>query len=381
MPTTCAHKFGASFDHRPALNRTVTLEQLNLARSRLRLGIANVGFWVLAASAGLCWLASGGAHGIGARSWFIVALAVLGMQAVFDFIGGAWLMPHPAPAAKEFLRRWARGAAFHLAVLTGVGLLSYKSLRLTSGFALAVFVGTVGLALGRRQVFRAMTGASIWKVAGAGRDELAASVSDPAFTGGIVGTGSRATSLWPASWLESLPKSELAVESRRREWQLASGLHDRALIIVLCWNLAGTSLGTFVFGLAQRTPAEALFGHVCWMTLWAFTSLLVLPSLSRGSVLAADRAAADSGLAIETWLMRFPTLTGEDGSANGVAQAVFYPIPSLKMRLHPHADAPLVLGSLARNNLYYSWATLTLLGRAVHCNVGRPALWVFPPAA
>ena len=29
----------------------------------------------------------------------------------------------------------------------------------------------------------------------------------------------------------------------------------------------------------------------------------------------------------------------------------------------------------------YSWATLTLLGRAMHCNVGRPALWVFPPAA
>ena len=40
-----------------------------------------------------------------------------------------------------------------------------------------------------------------------------------------------------------------------------------------------------------------------------------------------------------------------------------------------------VPGSLARSNLYYSWATLTLLGRAVHCNVRRPALWVFPPLA
>ena len=28
-----------------------------------------------------------------------------------------------------------------------------------------------------------------------------------------------------------------------------------------------------------------------------------------------------------------------------------------------------VPGSLTRSNLYYSWATLTLLGRAVHCNV------------
>ena len=40
-----------------------------------------------------------------------------------------------------------------------------------------------------------------------------------------------------------------------------------------------------------------------------------------------------------------------------------------------------VLGNLARINLYYSWATLTLLGRAVHCNVGQPALWVLPPSA
>ena len=43
--------------------------------------------------------------------------------------------------------------------------------------------------------------------------------------------------------------------------------------------------------------------------------------------------------------------------------------------------AGFVPGNLARNNLYYSWAAFTLLGRAVHCNVGRPALWVFPPSA
>ena len=40
-----------------------------------------------------------------------------------------------------------------------------------------------------------------------------------------------------------------------------------------------------------------------------------------------------------------------------------------------------VAGNLARSNLYYSWASFTLLGRAVHCNVGRPSLWVFPPSA
>ena len=343
--------------------------------------IANVGFWVVTASGGLWWLTSGGAHGLNTRAYVIIGLAVIVVQAAFDLIGGAWLMPPPAPAPGEFLRRWLRGVACHSSVLADVGLLSCASFRLSSGFALAVLIATVGLALGRRQIFRAMAGASISKVSGDGRNNLAAAVSDPAFTGGIVGIGSRATSLWPARWLESLPKSEIAVELRRREWQLASGLNDRALVAVMGWNLFGTSLGTSAFALAHRTLAEALFGHACWMTLGAFVGLLVLPASSRSAVFAADRAAADAGLAPATWITRFPELTGEDGSANTAVQTIFYPIPSVEMRLRSNDDAPLVLGSLARNNLYYSWATLTLLGRAVHCNVGRPALWVFPPSA
>ncbi|MEO7318877.1 MAG: hypothetical protein ABIZ56_07820 [Chthoniobacteraceae bacterium] len=197
-------------------------------------------------------------------------------------------------------------------------------------------------------------------------------MSDLAFTCGIVGFGPRALSLWSARWLEGLPESELAVKSRRREWQLTNGLNDRALVGVLGWNLFGTALGTFAFALAHRTPAEALFGQACWMTLWVFVGLWGLPSFSRGSVFAADLAAADSGLAIAAWITRFPDLTGEDGSANSAVQTIFYPIPSVKRRLRSIEDAPLVLGSLARNNLYFSWVTLTLLGRAVQCNVGAP---------
>ncbi len=359
----------------------MTLEQLKLARRRLRLGVANVGFWVVTASGGLGWLTNGAAYGLDMRACVILGLAAIAVQAVFDVVGGAWLMPPPAPAPGEFLRRWFRGVICHSSVLAGVGLLSFASFRLSSGFALAVLIATVGLALGRRQIFRAMAGAAISEIPRDGRKNLIATVDDPAFTGGIVGFGRRALSLWPARWLEGLPQSEIAVESLRREWQLANGLNDRALVVVLSWNLFGTSLGTFAFALAHRTPTEALFGHACWMTLWAFVGLLVLPALSRSAVFAADRAATAAGLAPAGWITRLPELTGEDGGANAAVQTIFYPIPSVKMRLRSIEAAPLVLGSLARNNLYYSWATLTLLGRAVHCNVGRPALWVFPPSA
>ena len=109
----------------------------------------------------------------------------------------------------------------------------------------------------------------------------------------------------------------------------------------------------------------------------------MLPALSRKAVFAADRAAADSGHDPRAWITRFPDLVGEDGSPNAAVQTIFYPVPSTEMRLRQldHPSTGFAPGNLARSNLYYSWATFTLLGRAVHCNAGRPALWVFPPSA
>ena len=56
-------------------------------------------------------------------------------------------------------------------------------------------------------------------------------------------------------------------------------------------------------------------------------------------------------------------------------------IATLRLRQLEKSLSGFVAGILARSNRYYSGATLTSLGRAVHCNVGRPALWVFPPSA
>ncbi|MFM8358593.1 MAG: hypothetical protein ACKOET_08535, partial [Verrucomicrobiota bacterium] len=147
--------------------------------------------------------------------------------------------------------------------------------------------------------------------------------------------------------------------------------------------LLGSAAGTFAFNLASWPIGLALVGHACWMTLWTFASLLGFPVLSRATVLAADRAAAVAGLEVEPWIRRFPAITGEDGSPRAALQNIFYPIPSARIR-QDSLGRPCPgggVGNLARSHLYYSWAAFTLLGRAVHCNVGRPALWVFPPSA
>jgi hypothetical protein len=361
----------------------MTPAQIELARRRLWLGITNVGFWVLAACAGLWWLAVSRAEAPSPQLVLAIGAGMIAGQAVFDFIGGALLMPEPRPAITVFLAGWSRGLIGHTLVMAGVGLLSYASFGISGGFCFAILLATAGLALGRRALFRALTGVSTQEVPLDGGTILTADPTDPAFTGGIVRLGRRARSLLPVRWLANLPPEELAAETSRRQWQMRSGLPGRAFILVLGWNLLGAHAGTLAWKLAERPPAAALLGHACWMTLWAFGGLLVLPALSRLAVFAADRAAAEAGCDPRPWIARFPSLVGEDGSSISAVQTVFYPIPSAPLRLRELEKPRLgfVPGNLARSNLYYSWATLTLLGRAVHCNVGRPALWVFPPSA
>ena len=362
----------------------MTPAQVQLARRRLALGITNVGFWVLTAAGGLLWLLLRATGAVNLRELGLVLAGAVVIQAGFDLVGGFWLMPSPGPTAVEFLCRWLRGVAAHTLVIVGAGWLSYVSFRLSGGFALAILVATAGLVLARRWLLHVIGGVVVTSAPYLGVATLVAQVADPAFTGGIVGVGSRSCSLLPAEWLRDLPPDELTVESSRRSWQQATGLPGRTVLSILAWNLLGAVVGAFAFGVSQRTPGTALLIHACWMTLWTFGSLLILPSLSRGAVFAADRAARVAGHDPRNWIERFPALVGEDGGSGPLVQTIFYPVPSAQRRLQAMQEQPVsgyVFGNLARSNLYYSWAACTLLGRTVHCNVGRPALWVFPPAA
>ena len=368
---------------RDAFLFTMTPEQRELAGRRLVLGITNVGVWVLAAAGGLFWLTRSTTKTQDARWYFLIAGGALAAQSVFDFVGGTFLMPAPRPTAANFFRGWLRGVLGHTLLVAAVGALSYASFRLSGGFTPAIVLATAGQSFARRDLLRLIGSVSTTELARDGRKVLLAEATDPAFTGGIVGFGARAASLLPRSWWRGLPEEELATESIRRRWQIQRHLPARALFLVLGWNLLGAAVGSWAFRLAERRPGEALFGYACWMTLWAFGGLLALPSLSRKVVFAADRAAMDAGHDPRRWIARFPGIVGEDGGSNAAVQTIFYPVPSARRRRLALTASPagFVPGNLARNNLYYSWSTLTLLGRAVHCNVGRPALWVFPPSA
>jgi hypothetical protein len=361
----------------------MTPDQVALARRRLGLGITNVGSWVLAATAVLGWLAWGRG---GSTSWVlpVFALGSIAVQAIFDGVGGWWLMPMPRPSPSGFLRVWIRGVIVHSVVLVAAGTVALLSLRWTGGFCAGVAVSSVLLAVGRQWIQRGVGGGRIRKeVLDGGQVAWVGDVSDPAFTGGIIGFGRRAGILLPEGWIHRVPRSELAVEIYRRRWQIRQGLPVRAFLLLLMWNLLGVWIGEIVLDWGRLPSGHALIGLACWMTLWTFVSLLSLPVLSRGTVQAADRAAADAGMDPRGWIRLFPGITGEDGNPRAALQNIFYPIPSAELRLRTLGEsrAGVGLGNLARGNLYQSLAGLTLLGRAVHCNVGRPALWVFPPSA
>jgi hypothetical protein len=225
----------------------------------------------------------------------------------------------------------------------------------------------------------------VWEMV-EGRRMPVVEVTDPGFTGGLAWGMGRVRELIPRRWLTTVPAEELGVELARRRWQLEQGLARRVWWLLLGWNLIGVELGSRLMGFRELPEWNAVVAHGCWMTLWCFVGLLVLPTASRGSVHAADRAMLRLGRDPRSWIRRFAGLTGEDGSSGATVQAVFYPIPSTALRLARlekglDGGDEWLMGSLARNNLYYSWATLTPLGRVVHCNVGRPALWIFPPEA
>ncbi len=347
------------------------------------LGIINVGSWVLATAAGLRLLTRNTGSSLSLLYTVLVVLLALGIQAGFDFAGGAWLVPAPRPSVARLLRTWLRGFLGQGLVLALIVALHYGSFRLSGGFVAGVVVGTIGLAVGRVRCLRLVAGVPIIRQAAAAKNVLLAEATDPAFTGAMVGLGEQQVNVWPASWHERVPADERAAEESRRQWQAVGGRPHRTLGLILLWNALGSALGTYCFHLAVHPPLKALVLHACWMTLSTFGSLLILPSLSRPAVYAADRAALDAGHDPRAWIARFADLVGEDGSSHSLVQTIFYPVPSVQRRWQQLTAEPVVRifgGNPARANLYYSWASGTLLGRAVHCNVGRPALWVFPPS-
>jgi len=207
---------------------------------------------------------------------------------------------------------------------------------------------------------------------------------EEAFTGGWVGLAGR--TLWlPLQWVNGLADDELAAQLSRRA--AMRGVRWRGIFAALLWN-------TFGLAMALQAPdagadtAAGLIATSAWFTLWQFAGLLLLPSVSRPAILEADGVAAVRVGADATYRAMAKLDEWQEGEPSRVeaVETIFHPVPQLRermQRLQAGASAeplPPSFYHATRTMLASGWAFTGLLGRVVHCNLGRPALWVVFPS-
>ncbi|MEO0965525.1 MAG: hypothetical protein AAFY08_10425 [Planctomycetota bacterium] len=365
-------------------------------RARLWVGITGVGTWVVLATAILTYGLPFGWYdampvdaALGVLLQCLVVYAVV--QAPFDFLGG-WYLPRrygrSTPGLPVFLARWGRGVLVHGALLLAVAALVTVAGRV--GGVLGVIVLAVPI-VALLLTFRATLAACVarlaldpvWRHPG-GMPERAVHVGDESFTGGITGLWRPRCSLIPDRWSVVLDDDGLRLARARRRIAAASGLWGRGRAVAIGFTLVGVALAAVLVGPGDIGTVGGTLELSLWFTLWSFLGLLTLPTLSRRAVAQLDRSLLDEGFAAETLAATSRTLNAmQDGepARPGAVEAIFHPIPSLANRAATPAASPsrFAAWDTARTAVYLSAAGLGLLGRAVHCNAGKPALWVFLP--
>ena len=203
---------------------------------------------------------------------------------------------------------------------------------------------------------------------------------DTGFTGGIVGLPGRETVVLPAT-INNLSPDQLAIMIARRLEAIQSGSRTRGLLLALAWVIAGFTLSAMLPG-AGVTSVGRLAMTCLGFTLWTFLGLLTLPTLSRQASYAIDGKVLQSGASsdvFEQTVKMLDTLQDDEPRRSALIETIFHPVPSVDNRRTAASGKVAIAWHAARMTLFVSWACMGTLVRAVHCNVGRPELWVMLP--
>ncbi len=346
---------------------------MTYARSRLWLGITGVGTWTVIAAIGIWqqWDAPIASGSRVADLLVLTALYVL-IQAPFDWLGGYYL-PKKFGRVQTAFAGWAKGAVVQglCWVATSFALLSAGDAYGNVGAALAMMLVMLTLVTGQGLLARAV--GSVRIVSQEADTDLVAS-GDPAFVGGWVGLGPARRLFMPIAW----PLECRSVQRVRRSGVIASGARAAGLALAIAFNLAGLLASLAFTPGASFSSTDGYLRLVFGFTLWSFAGLLILPSLSRPAVFTADRFAEARGIAWESTARELDRQQDDEPARSKWIERIFHPVPALTARLRGEASGP-GAWQTARLALYLSWSVPGLLGRSVHCNVGRPDVWVLFP--
>lgn len=399
----------------PTLSRDASLPSRGrtFARRRLHLGITGVGATVILA-AGWLWLLLSGRVALpaswrvldGAPTWlalpltagalvFVVYVAHALLLLPVEFAGGT-IVTRERPSRAAWGAAWLRGVAV-LAIVASAcaaaiaaGGVAFGAFGLVAGVA----CGAIALLAAQGAMARAVAALEVRpadatlraaaRAAGIAEGDLRViRGADSAFVGGWIGLWR--SRLWiPARWLEPAHRAVLDVQLVRREYQQSSGARGFGLWSAALWPAAGTAL---LVPSLPWAPTDATF----WLalpavsTLWSFVGALVLPSATRRATYAADAAASwRFGRERVIAAIRVLDLWQDDEAERPPAvEAIFHPVPARGNRERALYAETQERGrsahQQARLALYAALAAGSVMGRVVHCNAGRPTLWVVYP--
>jgi dolichol kinase len=371
---------------------------MSYARARLWLGISGVGTLVVLSLLALVFripaqLLQTGVQPIWRDGYelAIVLFAYAVIQGPFDFFGGHILPTEygrtQAPFG-TFLAGWLRGVMAHSVILLLIGLVLIVAAR-SGGVvgALGAFIAVALFLMAAQATMAALLGVSYGgheeKQPGSPPVTLARTPS-PYFTGGVVGWPGFERVIIPSRWQEMFPPEQWAAVRLRKAGVVRSGSRARGLLLALAFNTVGFALA---YGLGGGTASvSGLVATSLWFTLWQFVGLLILPAPSQRGVFEADTFARANGVSADTLaeiIHRLDQDQDDEPARPSGVEKIFHPLPSVDRRI-ARLSEPEITGAgtwhAARMSIYLSWAGMSFLSRAVHCNSGRPDAWVFLPS-
>jgi Zn-dependent protease with chaperone function len=316
----------------------------------------------------------------------VLYLAYAAISLPFDVWGGYWLPCRHHRLCllfPVFIMKWLRGIAVQGLVMTLSALALLQAGRRWGVWGALAVVALIQLLLLALQLPLALWAGGLRHASSPEPKVSALHGLDPGFTGGTAGLPGLEQHVFPQSWWSELSAASLLTEMKRRQGSLATGSRFRGVLLALAWNLTGFWLCASL-PWAGVTTVYTLVETLLGCTLWSFLGLLILPSFSRPGVLEADRYALTHGASpqqIESAMREIDHLQDDEPRRSRWVERIFHPIPTVDNRLAALSSGSSSYGAwhAARLALYLSWAQFGLLSRAVHCNSGRPELWVMLP--
>lgn len=301
----------------------------------------------------------------------------------------------------EYLRDWTHASFHHALILMGMAVFALSSFKLGGVLALVLVMTLMSVFLIWKQGIIASFLSGVryeepdqhikaeFPENRQGTIPLVSGISkDKNFTGGIVGFPGKETLVLPKLWLDRFSFEELYAELTRRNQAIKSGSRARGVYVAIAFNSIGITISSLLAIYLSKTPLDTFAGLLTmslYFTLWSFIGLLILPRLSHKGVFEVDYLALEKGVKpdiLETTIYKVDKYLEDEHERKQGRDLVFHPIPARSTRLSRIKSKQVAekgAWNCARYSIFLSITGLSLLGKAVHCNAGRPNLWVLLP--